>query len=144
MVISKLIYCYGSVSTYCEMCEQITNNFDDIQNGFYQLDWCTFPIKTQRMMIMILMASQRPVEFVGFGNCPARRTTMKQVIKSILLEWIQVKLNCFIISDYKFWFIVFFNFTRVPIRLHGTDVKIKPKIIDQNAGQFWNILKHLN
>lgn len=79
MASSRLTYAFGIMFTYCEMGEQISNHFDEIENGFYQLDWHLLPIEIQRMMVMILMVTKQPMQFVGFGNFTASRITMRAV-----------------------------------------------------------------
>lgn len=61
------------------MGERMSGNFAEIEDEMKQMDWHLFPIKTQRMMITLLTATQRPVKLMGFGNLPATRITMKQV-----------------------------------------------------------------
>lgn len=61
------------------MGEQMSGNFADIEDEMKQMDWHLFSIKTQRTMLILLTATQQPVEFMGFGNLPAIRYTMQRV-----------------------------------------------------------------
>lgn len=61
------------------MGERISGSFGEIENVVNEMDWHLFPIQTQRLMLMLLMGTQRPVTFMGYGNFPAKRITMKSV-----------------------------------------------------------------
>lgn len=77
--LTRTAYAFSLLFTYCEMGERMSGNFAAIEDEMKQMDWHLFPIKTQRMMIILLTATQQPVKLKGFGNLPATRITMKQV-----------------------------------------------------------------
>lgn len=79
VVMAKSSFSFGLVFIYCEIGEQVTARFDEINDTFYEMDWQLFPIATQRMMPTILMVAQNPVRFNGYGNIPAVRGTFKKV-----------------------------------------------------------------
>ena len=60
---------------------RINRAFGEIEDEMYQMDWHLFPMKLQKMVPIILINAQQPVEFMGFGNFPANRETMKRVNK---------------------------------------------------------------
>lgn len=75
----RLCYAFGLLFMYCEMGEQISGAFGEIEDEMYEMDWHLYPIKTQKIMLIILINAQQPVEFMGFGNFPANRETMQRV-----------------------------------------------------------------
>ena len=75
----KMFYSYGAIGVYCELCEQISNGFEEVSDTIYQLDWYTYPMEIQRMLPIILNHAQQPVEIVSFGNIVCSRDTFKKV-----------------------------------------------------------------
>lgn len=75
----KSLFSFGLVFVCCELGEQITANFDEFDNTISEMDWYLFSSATQRMMPTILMVTQQPVSFFGYGNVPATRDTFKKV-----------------------------------------------------------------
>lgn len=81
------------MSAYCEMGQQVTNSFGKIENTLTQMDWHLFPIETQRMMPMLLMVAQQPLEFMGYGNFSATRDIMKKVAQILNLQMLTSFFN---------------------------------------------------
>lgn len=79
-IVTKLPYSFVSIFFICELGEQISTRFDDINEIIYQMDWYLFPSKIQRRMPLILQASQQPVGICGYGNFPVSRESFKRVI----------------------------------------------------------------
>lgn len=76
---SFLIYGFGLVFLDCELCQRATDKFDEICEQIGRFDWYLFSYKIQRMLPMILIAAQRPVEQVSFGSAVCSRDTFKRV-----------------------------------------------------------------
>lgn len=64
---------------FCESGEQISERFNDIYELICRMDWYTFPIEFQRIMPIILIGTQKPIELNGFGNVPCTRENFKSV-----------------------------------------------------------------
>lgn len=79
MAYARILYAFSNIFAYCEMGERISGSFGEIENLVNEMDWHLFPIQTQRLMLMLLMGTQRSVKFMGYGNFPANRITMKSV-----------------------------------------------------------------
>lgn len=77
---TKVSYAFVSMFLVCELGEQISTRFEDINDDIYQMDWYLFPMKLQRHMPLILQVSQQPVGIRGFGNFAVSRETFKKVI----------------------------------------------------------------
>lgn len=77
--LARLVYVSGVMFAYCEMGEQVTSAFEEIEHMLAELDWHLFPSEIQRMMPMLLMVARQPVDFMGYGNLPASRYTMQRV-----------------------------------------------------------------
>lgn len=81
----KRSYPFGLVFIYCEFGQQIGLCYRRVDDAIYQMDWFSFPIEVQRRVPMILMLTQKPVEFKGFGDIVFTRDTFKRVIWSLKL-----------------------------------------------------------
>lgn len=79
VVCLRLLYAFGVLFIFCEMGEQISSTFGEVEDEMYRMDWHLFPIKTQKMMLIVVVNAQQPVKIMGFGNIPAIRPTMKTV-----------------------------------------------------------------
>lgn len=75
----RLWYAFGQLVLICEMAEEISSAFGEIEDEMNEMDWHLFSIRTQKKMLFTLMNAQQPVKFTGFGNLPANRETMKRV-----------------------------------------------------------------
>lgn len=79
MAYARILYAFSNIFAYCEMGERISGSFGEIENLVNEMDWHLFPIQTQRLMLMLLMGTQRSVKFMGYGNFPANRIMVKSV-----------------------------------------------------------------
>lgn len=57
----------------------IINSFNEINDMISVCDFYLFPMDIQRLLPMILMNTQRPVVFRGFGNMELSRRTFNRV-----------------------------------------------------------------
>lgn len=64
--------------------ENVTNQFETFNHELYQSDWYLFPDEMQKMFVIFMSYSQRPVTIQGYGHNLAQcsRETFKEVIKS--------------------------------------------------------------
>lgn len=79
VTVMKMLYSFGLICVYCEMCEEITSGFEEVADAIYQLDWYTYPLDIQRMLPLVLNYAQQPVQTIAFGNIPCTRETFKKV-----------------------------------------------------------------
>lgn len=63
----------------CEFGQLMTNTFFEIDDEIEKFNWYLFPHELQRMMPIIFIESQIPVEFKCFGSISATRISSKQV-----------------------------------------------------------------
>lgn len=57
----------------------MSDAFKGIDGEMKAFDWYSYPNKLQRMIPVILMAGQQPIEIECFGSISALRETSKQV-----------------------------------------------------------------
>lgn len=70
---------FGGILICCEFGEMVTNRFKAISDIIYDSDWYSFPMGIQRVLPTIMVAAQRPVVLMGFGNVPLTRENFKKV-----------------------------------------------------------------
>lgn len=75
-----LVWSFISIGVVCELGERMTREFDKLNDTFYQCDWYLFSNEMQRMILMVLINSKRPVIIKGFGNTLCARKSVKKVI----------------------------------------------------------------
>lgn len=63
----------------CDLFQRITDAYNGINDVMIQFDWYRFPIQINRMLPIILMANQRPVNFECFGSISCNRETFGRV-----------------------------------------------------------------
>lgn len=76
---TEIFHMLGVLFADCELCQQISNTYDEINDKILQLSWYRFPIEVNRMLPIISMMTQQSVEFKCFGSTPCRRTTFTKV-----------------------------------------------------------------
>lgn len=64
----------------CDFHQQMSNAFDEINDKIVQMSWYRFPNEINRMLPMILMVTQQPVEFRFFGSISCSRETLKRSV----------------------------------------------------------------
>lgn len=79
MTIIYACYAFGSVFIACELCEQTSKLFIEIDDIMCQLDWYHFPYEVQKMLPTILIMTQKPFEIECFGDITCSRDTFKKV-----------------------------------------------------------------
>lgn len=79
------LYAFGVIYPVCELGQQVRNDFDEISTTIYQMNWYSFPTQIQRILPIILLGSQKPVQIRSFGNIETTRETFKIVFHNILV-----------------------------------------------------------
>lgn len=63
----------------CELCQRLSNSFDEINDLINQFRWYRFPIETKRILPMALVFVQKPVSLECFGSFSYCREALKKV-----------------------------------------------------------------
>lgn len=71
----------GMAFVPCEMGERTTGAFDGISDDIEAFDWYAFPIKTQKILPLIMVYAQEPVYYECFGSITCGRFLFKRVSK---------------------------------------------------------------
>lgn len=63
----------------CEFGEMVRNEFEIFDNEICQCNWYYFPIKIQRMFVIVIANTQQLEILQAFGNIPCTREIFKKV-----------------------------------------------------------------
>lgn len=76
-----MMWSFLFVTLLCELGEMITSEYDKVDKLLLTSKWYEFPIKMQRMLVMMTVNAQKSVSIRVYGNIVCKRTTLKKVNK---------------------------------------------------------------
>lgn len=79
VLIVQTFYSFALVFIICELCQRMTNSFDRYDTSLSKYQWHLFPHQIQKMLVMVIMTTQREVIFPCFGSLLCSREGFKQV-----------------------------------------------------------------
>lgn len=68
-----------TIFVHCEAGERVTDRFYIFHHEICHLDWYIFPMKTQKMLLIILSSTQQPAVIQGYANTQCTRDAFKSV-----------------------------------------------------------------
>lgn len=63
----------------CEIGERMSNAVFEIEDEIAQFDWYSFPLEIQKILPIIIVNVQKPINIDCFGSISATRDTFKEV-----------------------------------------------------------------
>lgn len=72
-------YAFGAVIFVCELCQQVCNGFEEMNRAMDQFHWPSYPIDLRRVLPIVIMFTQQPIEFKVFGSITCCRESFKNV-----------------------------------------------------------------
>lgn len=81
-ILSYLYMSYGLVFIACELCERVSDAFNQIDEVIDQLDWYKYPPDIKRMLPVIMINAQESIVIECFGSISCSRMVFKQVLYS--------------------------------------------------------------
>lgn len=72
-------FAYGFMFLACELAQRSSDYFANIEDMAVQWNWYLFPDEIQRLLPLILIVMQRPVEIECFGGIASNRELYKKV-----------------------------------------------------------------
>lgn len=79
-------YALGLIFVVCELCQRVCDGFEEVNRTMDQLYWLSYPIEIRRMLTIILVFAQQPVQFQVFGSIACCRDSFKRV--SSISQWL--------------------------------------------------------
>lgn len=86
LTILQILYAFGSTFIACDLSQRIERAFEECNDVINQFKWYWFPIEIQRLLPLIMIAAQQPIEIKTFGSVACDRDTFKRVSTGILIE----------------------------------------------------------
>lgn len=88
----------------CEVGDRVSSNLWEINDATDEFDWYSYPIDIQRILPMILMSVQKPVDIECFGSFKTNRESFKKVYsnRKVLLEIYRFKFKFGNFTDFSF------------------------------------------
>lgn len=74
-----MIWSFTLIFLLCESGEAVSHQFDEFDNEFWQSNWYLFPIEMQRMLVIVMLNTQRPAIIQGYANTLCSRDAFKTV-----------------------------------------------------------------
>lgn len=132
VIIIFVSYGFGIIIIICEFGQRMTNAFEQIDNKTGKFKWYLFPRKLQRMLLIILIKTQQPVELRCFGSVSATRENSKKVsfdLSSFIIASRTIFnsvfsfINCF--SDIQGSILIFYNYAQIyKVEHHHLDMHL--------------------
>lgn len=79
IVLLEVSFAFGYMMIICDLCQRITDAFEELSETIYQLDWYSFPNEVQQILPIVINFTQQPIEFNCFGSTPLTRELFKLV-----------------------------------------------------------------
>lgn len=78
-ILFMLLWSFGLLGFFCEFGEMVTNQFELFDVELWQCDWYFFPMKLQRMLVLIMTNTQKTTQIQGYANTLCSRSAFKEV-----------------------------------------------------------------
>ena len=77
--LSELLWSFGLVWIFCNLCEKLSTAFDEVYHVIDQLDWYMYPSEMAKILPIVFVNAQRRVVVECFGSIPCSLGTFKKV-----------------------------------------------------------------
>lgn len=84
--INLVMFSFTALFFYCQCGEFVMNEFDEFDDELYRCKWYLFPIEIRRMLVIVMINTQKPLKIRGFFNTVCTREAFK--IVSILISFL--------------------------------------------------------
>lgn len=80
-----VITCYQLFWTFvllfilCYAGEEVSATFEDVADEIYQCEWDSFPYQIRRILPIVMIVAQDPVQIKGYGGIPCSLDRYKKV-----------------------------------------------------------------
>lgn len=82
VLLESLFYGFWALTlifAVCECCQRYVNTFSDINDTFVQLRWYLYPIEIRRLLILMILNAQYPIDIAFFGSMTCCREQFRKV-----------------------------------------------------------------
>lgn len=116
VLVVQTCYAFGMVGVICELCQRITNKFNEFDDILSQFDWYMYPHQIQKMLLMLIMSTQQEIVFECFGKLSCDRESFKRV------SWTVDKFYYFIRNWNELWLIFLNKFIHCRLSIAHTHI----------------------
>lgn len=103
----------------CEICQRINLVYEKCYDMIGQIEWYLYPVEIQRLLPLIIMVAQRPIQIVYFGSGTCDRELIKKVPACSLFPIYNISMdNRYLCIDFLFFFI-FLDYQNCLFIFHG-------------------------
>lgn len=81
VLLCEMAWSFVSVFVVCEFGQKVCDAFFEIDDEICQLDWYLFSIEIQKILLTLMINTQKPVSLGVFGNITCDREDFKKVRK---------------------------------------------------------------
>lgn len=78
-IIGQSIWSFSFVFIYCELGQRVSEAFEEPYNAICQFRFDLFPLEIQRVLPIIILSAQPPIDLRGYGNISCTRDRFKRV-----------------------------------------------------------------
>lgn len=96
VLILEAMYAFGVLIIACELGQRINLAFEECNDMIDQFEWYLFPVEIQRLLPLLWLVAQQPIEIVCFGSKACDRDTFKQVPKLVMRFVRMLSINALI------------------------------------------------
>ena len=89
----QFFWAFTPVAVACELCGRMCDGYDEVCNEIMKFKWYLFPLKTRKILLIIMPNAQKPVRFECFGSISCNRNTLKKVWKEKKVSISNEQLN---------------------------------------------------
>lgn len=75
----QAVYAFGSVFVVCELCQRVSQAFNEVNGVFTEFDWIVFPKEVKRLIPISIIFAQQAIDVKFFGSLNCSRDSFKQV-----------------------------------------------------------------
>lgn len=79
VLIGPTIWTFIFIFAYCELGQRVSEAFDKPYDAISQLKWNLFPLDVQRVLPIIMVGAQQPIDLRGYMNISCTRERFKRV-----------------------------------------------------------------
>lgn len=76
---------YGQILVICIFGQYQLDHFEGLTESFFMNEWYRFPVKSRKLLNVMLLAAHRPVYIRGFGSGACTHESFKEVYEMKIL-----------------------------------------------------------
>lgn len=77
--VNLMSWSFVMIYSFCEMGQMVTTQHNVFEEELHQCSWYLFPMKLQRIHLIVLANAENAPTVSGFGNIECLRTSLKNV-----------------------------------------------------------------